>query len=154
MPAFRPASRTWLIWGTHWFASATRFKRSHTLPPSEMKSLYASITTSAVMSRSYVTGAMVGGSSAWLEQLVQLLERRGILSADRRVLAAWVRSLQGSAHGARQRDRRAPVVQFADEVPLGPGCDMTSQAIPPESVDDIREASFPDLGPVLRYVEL
>ena len=39
-----PQSRTCSIWGTQPFASATAFRRSHTLPPSEMKSLYGSIT--------------------------------------------------------------------------------------------------------------
>ena len=38
--------------GTHLLASATAFRRSHTLPPSEMKSLYGSITRSAVISLS------------------------------------------------------------------------------------------------------
>src|SRR5262245_51940737 len=41
--------------GTQLFASATAFRRSHSLPPSEMKSLYGSITRSAVISLSYVT---------------------------------------------------------------------------------------------------
>ena len=45
--------------GIQRFASATPFKRSHTLPPSEMKSLYGSITRSAVSCLSYVTFAMV-----------------------------------------------------------------------------------------------
>jgi hypothetical protein len=45
--------------GTQLFASATRFKRSHILPPSEMKSLYGSIITSAVSCLSYVTFAML-----------------------------------------------------------------------------------------------
>src|SRR5215472_1221036 len=46
------------------FASATVFKRSHTLPPSEMKSLYGSITRSAVRSFSYVTFFMLPPTSA------------------------------------------------------------------------------------------
>ena len=33
------------MFGTHALASATRFRRSHTFPPSEIKSLYGSITT-------------------------------------------------------------------------------------------------------------
>src|SRR5262249_52115840 len=45
--------------GMQLFASATAFRRSHTLPPSEMKSLYGSITRRAVISFSYVTFAMV-----------------------------------------------------------------------------------------------
>src|SRR5262249_2588524 len=50
MFAFRAASRTCVIWGTHLFASATPFKRSHTFPPSDMKSLYGAMTRSAVIS--------------------------------------------------------------------------------------------------------
>src|SRR5580704_9351050 len=44
MPAFLAAPRTCSICGTQPLASATPLKRSHTLPPSEMKSLYGSIT--------------------------------------------------------------------------------------------------------------
>src|SRR5215467_9458304 len=46
--------------GTQRFASATAFRRSHTLPPSEMKSLYGSITRSAVSCWLYVTFAIGG----------------------------------------------------------------------------------------------
>src|SRR5215831_4035669 len=41
--------------GTQLLVSATPLMRSHILPPSEMKSLYGSITTSAVISFSYVS---------------------------------------------------------------------------------------------------
>src|SRR5215469_14526144 len=58
MPALRAASRTCTMCGTHWLPSATSFMRSHTLPPSEMKSLYGSTTMSPVMSFSYVRCAM------------------------------------------------------------------------------------------------
>src|SRR5262249_46530965 len=58
-PAFRAAFRTCAICGTQLFASATALRRSHILPPSEMKSLYGSITRSAVSCLSYVTWAMV-----------------------------------------------------------------------------------------------
>src|SRR5215475_6812648 len=59
MSAFRAAFRTRNILGTQLFASATPFKRSHSLPPSEMKSLYGSITRSAVISLSYFRFAML-----------------------------------------------------------------------------------------------
>src|SRR5579872_3056080 len=57
-PAFRAASSTCTIFGTQPFASATGFRRSHTLPPSEMKSLYGSITRSAVARFSYASSIM------------------------------------------------------------------------------------------------
>src|ERR1700684_268628 len=47
------------MWGTHPLASATYLRRSQTLPPSEMKSLYGSITTSPVSSLLYVTTVML-----------------------------------------------------------------------------------------------
>src|SRR4249919_400610 len=59
MPARRAALRTSNMCGTHALASATPFRRSHTFPPSEIKSLYGSITTRPVMSFSYVTSAML-----------------------------------------------------------------------------------------------
>src|SRR5262245_17244344 len=59
MFAFRAASRTCVIWGTHLFASATPFKRSHTFPPSDMKSLYGSMRRSAVISLSNFRFAIV-----------------------------------------------------------------------------------------------
>src|SRR5262245_28428571 len=46
------------MWGTQLFASATARIRSHNLPPSEMKSLYGSITRSAGTALSYVCPAM------------------------------------------------------------------------------------------------
>src|SRR5262244_3167595 len=49
--------------GTHPFASATVFRRSHTLPPSEMKSLYGSISRRAVSCLLYVTSAMGGNDT-------------------------------------------------------------------------------------------
>src|SRR5262245_4864634 len=42
----------------HWLASATAFTRFHSLPPSEIKSLYGSITSSAVTSFSNFGGAI------------------------------------------------------------------------------------------------
>src|SRR5207253_2010414 len=48
--ACRAAFRTRSMCGTQSFDSATGFKRSQTLPPSEIKSLYGSITRSAVIS--------------------------------------------------------------------------------------------------------
>src|SRR6185437_11263261 len=56
--AFRAAFRTCSIFGTQLFVSATVFNRSQNLPPSEMKSLYGSITRSAVMSLSNFRPAM------------------------------------------------------------------------------------------------
>jgi hypothetical protein len=49
---------------TQSFVSATRRMRSHSLPPSEMKSLYGSTTRSAVISLSYVTVAMLPPNEA------------------------------------------------------------------------------------------
>jgi hypothetical protein len=43
--------------GTHPLASATPLRRSHTLPPSEMKSLYGSITTRPVLLLRYITSS-------------------------------------------------------------------------------------------------
>src|SRR5262249_316560 len=58
------------------FASATPRMRSHSLPPSEMKSLYGSTTRSAVISLSYVTVAMLPPTYA-------------VTQADQRVLLRW-----------------------------------------------------------------
>src|SRR5215510_9598309 len=52
--ALRAAFRTSSIWGMQLLASATALMRGQILPPSEMKSLYGSTTSSAVMSLSYV----------------------------------------------------------------------------------------------------
>src|ERR1700754_4065483 len=59
MPALRAASRTSAMWRMQLLAPATPLSRSHTLPPSEMKSLYGSITRSPVMSLSDVMSAML-----------------------------------------------------------------------------------------------
>src|SRR5262245_39498769 len=42
----------------HWLASATALTRFHSLPPSEIKSLYGSTTSSAVISFSNLSVAM------------------------------------------------------------------------------------------------
>src|SRR5277367_7078781 len=55
MSAVRAASSTWRMCGVHPLASATALRRSHTLPPSEMKSLYGSITSRPVRLLSYFT---------------------------------------------------------------------------------------------------
>src|SRR5579859_297739 len=52
-PAVRAASSTCTIFVIQPFASATGLRRSHTLPPTEMKSLYGSITRSAAARFSY-----------------------------------------------------------------------------------------------------
>src|SRR5262249_14513635 len=52
--ALRAAFRTSSICWTQLLASATALMRGQILPPSEMKSLYGSTTSSAVMSLSYV----------------------------------------------------------------------------------------------------
>src|SRR4029077_17692493 len=98
--------------------------------------------------------AAIGTSlrSGWLDQLVQSFERRGILGADRRILAARVGSLQRSTHVARQWDRRAAVVRLADEITFGTSRDVASKAVAAEPIDDVDESSSPDLGPVLRHV--
>src|SRR5262249_56594562 len=71
-----------------------------------------------------------------------------------RVIAAGIRSLQRSTHGARQWDRRAAVIGFAHEVPLGTSGNVASKAVPAESIDDIDEPSSSDRCPVLRHVKL
>src|SRR5215813_2972968 len=57
--ASRAAFKTCSMCGTQLFASATALIRFQILPPSEMKSLYGSTTSSAVSCLSYVTFAMV-----------------------------------------------------------------------------------------------
>src|SRR5215467_1279038 len=57
--ACRAAPRTFSMFGTQLFASATALMRGQILPPSEMKSLYGSTTRSAVSSLLYVIIAML-----------------------------------------------------------------------------------------------
>src|SRR5262249_47098092 len=74
--ATRATVRTCNICGTQLFASATPLSLSHSLPPSEIKSLYGSITRSAVISFSYVTFAMLPPGYA-------------VPQVDQRVLLSW-----------------------------------------------------------------
>jgi hypothetical protein len=92
--------------------------------------------------------------SARLDQLVQLFERRGILGADRRVLAARIGSLQCSTHVAGQWDRGAAVARLADEIPFGTSHDVAPEAVAAEPMDDVDESSSPDLASSSRVAGL
>src|SRR5215510_5610832 len=82
------------MWGTQLLASATALMRGQTLPPSEMKSLYGSTTSSAVMLLSYV-----GAFTAFPPALAELLRFADdqFLSAARSILATKSGASLGSA---------------------------------------------------------
>src|SRR5262245_24995449 len=87
--------------GTQSFASATPFKRSHTLPPSEMKSLYGSITRSAVICLLYVTFAMVSR------------ELRCVLREDLVVIVGQVVALKRGGGERAIRNTQPSVLQLS-----------------------------------------
>src|SRR6516164_9345154 len=93
------------------------------------------------------------GSPGRFQQLFQLFECLGILSADWRVIAARIRSLQSTNHGACNRNRGTIVAGFADKIPLRGSWNVAAETVPAKSIDDIDGSSFANSRSILRYVE-
>src|ERR1700676_425130 len=105
------------MWETQLFASATAFIRFHILPPSEMKSLYGSITRSAVSCFSYVTRAMVVSPIKARETSLPLDQLLASVDVERRARDRRVRHQVdgqcadvGRADDASVRQRRAELL--------------------------------------------
>src|SRR5262249_54423662 len=95
--------------GTQLFASATPFKRSHTLPPSEMKSLYGSITRSAVSLLSNATFAMISLQHSYVGGVLCLSGFRRVTGEGQ--VARFDGRVAGKAGAARRLDGRFAVVK-------------------------------------------
>src|SRR5215467_7149523 len=106
--ALRAAFRTSSIWGTQLLASATALMLGQSLPPSEMKSLYGSTTSSAVMLLSYVGVFMVFPPA--LAELLCCADGRFLVvfAVDRqRSTVRFSSSISHTRSGARARESRA-----------------------------------------------
>src|SRR5215510_15137808 len=88
-----------------------------------------------------------------LQQSFQFFDRFGVLRADWLVAAAGIRSLQSTNHRTRNRERRATVAGFANEVPLRSSWNVTAKTVPAKSIDDIDGPSFANLCSIFRHVQ-